>query len=310
MFRQPETSRVIAGQPNFSMLQYGHMPRADSKDNIVAYYDQAKIDYVLVWHLSKQLAMHYGFWGKGVRTLRQALANENAVLAQMANITADDYVLDAGCGAGGSSLFLARTIGCKVAGISIVKSQIETARAAATRRGLAELATFRTADFTDTPFPDETFDVVWAIESVCHAHEKRDFLREAHRVLKPGGRLIVADGFAKQLQYDGWDKHVMDRWLHGWAVESLDRIQDFCTKAESVGLTQVKSQDFTAAVMPSASRLYRLYRLGIVFDWISRKIRFRSAMTESNFRAARYQYYALAKQLACYGVVTAIKPKS
>src|SRR6185503_13286802 len=97
-----------------------HMQSAASKSQIVDYYEQSEIDYRLVWHLSSQRAMHYGFWGKTARTLARALHNENKTLAALAHVTRQDHVLDAGCGVGGSSLYLAREFGCQVTGISLL----------------------------------------------------------------------------------------------------------------------------------------------------------------------------------------------
>ena len=56
------------------------------------------------------------------------------------------------------------------------------------------------ADYRALPFPDESFDGAYAIESSCYAAgaDKADFLREALRVLKPGARLVVADAFLKR----------------------------------------------------------------------------------------------------------------
>src|SRR5919112_1843604 len=49
---------------------------------------------------------------------------------------------------------------------------------------------FLEASYFDMPFEDNSADVVWAIESVCHAKDKFQFYKEAFRVLKPGGKLI------------------------------------------------------------------------------------------------------------------------
>jgi tocopherol O-methyltransferase len=78
------------------------------------YYDYCHKDFKRVWHLDRCMAMHMGFWDAGTKRLRDALLKENEILAKQAVVAAKDRVLDAGCGVGGSSIFLAAHYGCHV----------------------------------------------------------------------------------------------------------------------------------------------------------------------------------------------------
>ena len=76
--------------------------------NIVDYYDNCQVDYSIVWHLNTHLSLHYGFWDETTKRLRHALIKMNDVLAEKIEIKSSDRVLDAGCGVGGSSMYLAK----------------------------------------------------------------------------------------------------------------------------------------------------------------------------------------------------------
>ena len=106
-------------------------------------------------------------------------------MAEVAKIKSSDAILDAGCGIGGSSIFLAERIGCSVTGISLSERQVNKAKELAIEKKVEANVDFKVMNFCVTNFPDENFDVVWGCESICYADDKEQFIKEAYRVLKP-----------------------------------------------------------------------------------------------------------------------------
>jgi cyclopropane fatty-acyl-phospholipid synthase-like methyltransferase len=276
--------------------------------DIVRYYDTLEPDYRYMWNLGRNVAMHFGYWDAATRSLPEALERENAVLAELARVRRGDRVLDAGCGIGGSAIYLAREHDCRVTGVTLSAKQVRTARRLARRAGVAERTEFLCRDFQQTGFPDAAFDVVWAIESVCHAPDKAALSREFHRVLAPGGRLVVADGFAAREHFAPADRALMDRWLRGWCVEALATADGFSRALAAAGFGQIRFRDATPNVLPSSRRLYRWSRplLGLagVLRWCGPTWRTRAL----NLVAAHGQYLALTRGLWQYGLIVAHKP--
>src|SRR5262249_51796602 len=143
--------------------------------SVVRYYEGTWFDYRWVWLNSKNNAIHFGYHDDERRSHADSLLNTNRVLAEIAAIRPGERVLDAGCGIAGSSVWLAERRGANVVGITPVCKQVERARRLVAARGLAHAVVVEQADYTATPFPDASFDVVWALESVCHAQAKSAF---------------------------------------------------------------------------------------------------------------------------------------
>jgi cyclopropane fatty-acyl-phospholipid synthase-like methyltransferase len=274
---------------------------------IIAYYEDTYLDYRVWWTSAATLAMHYGFWDEQTTNHADAQLNMNRVLAAQAELKPNDHVLDAGCGVGGSAIWLAQEFGVQVVGISLLPSEVRRGRSFAQRRGVADRVTFERQDFTHTNFPDGSFDVIWAIESICHAPDKREFLAEARRLLKPGGRLVVADGFRARRPLYSDEERSLDRWLSGWAVPDLMTAEEFADAARQVGFAYMCLDDITTNIQPSARRMYHLARVLYPVGIIQRALRLVTSPQLANARSALEQYQCLRRGLWFYGIARAAR---
>ncbi|HBC55693.1 MAG TPA: SAM-dependent methyltransferase, partial [Gammaproteobacteria bacterium] len=157
-----------------------------------------------------------------------------------------------------------------------------------------------------TNFEGGSFDVVWAVESVCHAEDKQDFINEAFRILKPGGRLILADFFATKEQFNEEEQKLMHDWVSGWSVKALAFTPQFHQGLERAGFEGIDYQNATENVRRSAKELYQYSVL--VKAGGKMLTEGRSDRQEGNVRAVHCQYPALERGLWSYGIFLAHKP--
>lgn len=284
------------------------MTKQEYHQRIIDYYRQTENAYKDSWDLNRSLAIHYGYWDKQVHSFPQSLQRMNEVMMESAAIREGDRVLDAGCGVGGSSVFLASVLNCRVTGITLSERQVTQAKENAIQRGVTEKADFQVMDYAQTDFPDQTFDIVWGCESICYAHDKEKFIQEAFRVLKPGGRLVVADGFVSEFENN--EQPGIRKWLDGWEVNYLESPDRFSTFLNTAGFTAIQYRDISKEASRSSRRLYRFYFLASAY-LIWKKINFSGPPTDMqkrNIKACLHQYKGMKKGLWQYGLFTAQKP--
>jgi cyclopropane fatty-acyl-phospholipid synthase-like methyltransferase len=291
--------------------QIGAAPvrRTDSKDvrRIRTYYRQNQPIYDRYWTDNSALSMNYGLWTAGTSTRQQAFANQNRVIARSLAVRAGDRVLEAGCGTGGTSIWLAKTVGVNVTGITLVPEQARRARRYASERGVGFETSFIVGDYLCAPFPDGSFERIFASESVCYARDKADFLREAWRLLAPDGRLVVMDGFLRRTPRAGVESRLFDRWRDGWAVPGLTRRESFEKLLREVGFTSITYVDLTAAIGPSTLQLLWRGLSGIVVFKALEVVGVASQVQVNHAVSAACQYWLFRGGPGVYGVFTAVK---
>lgn len=254
----------------------------DHRRSIARYYDECWSDYRRLWINNSNLGMHFGYWDEHTRNHAHSLIRTNEVMADSVNITSSDRVLDAGCGVGGSCIWLARERGATVVGITIPADQVRLGRRYVERRGLQDQISLFQRDYRDTGFPSESFDVVWACESVGHCPDQRDFLAEAYRLLKPGGRLIVRDIYLRRPPADAYEERLMKTWYSAWVLPGIPIVGQFVSWVEEAGFTGVHAEDITATAEPSGRRLYRMAVAALPIETLLHRIRLRTDVQHTN----------------------------
>jgi SAM-dependent methyltransferase len=108
--------------------------------------------------------------------------------AELAGVTGEMRVLDAGCGIGGACRYLAHSYGCRVEAIDLTPEYVETAQRLNAMCDLDDRIAVRQGSVTALPYADESFDLVWCQNVTMNVEDKPRMFAEAFRVLLPGGR--------------------------------------------------------------------------------------------------------------------------
>ncbi len=278
-------------------------------EKVIQYYQDTEQDYKTIWHhkLDGPPALHFGYYDEKATTHQQALYRVNEILAELANIKKTDKVLDAGCGLGQATIWLAKEKCATATGISIVPVQIKNATDYAKEMGI-ENVHFTTSDYLETPFEDESFDVVWCIESVCHALDKSLFYKEAFRLLKPGGRLVMADSFRGDRPMSNAKEKLLQDAFIGWQIKDVDTIEEHTTNAYKVGFTSVLCNDVSDKVMVSYKNIRQHTSMFLWLAYIIKWLGIINKVRLNNVKSSHKQIEALQQKAFRYVHLLAVKP--
>lgn len=194
--------------------------------------------------------LHFGFWRDDADTssFEQASEQLTDLVLERLELTGQERILDVGCGSGTPALRLAgTTTTTSLVGVTISAQQVERATRRAEQAGLGDRLEFQLADAMALPFPDDSFDVAFALESVQHM-DRITVLQELARVVRPGGRIVLTDLFRRApAPLDG--PSVLDALVPMWMMTPPCALADYPGLLRDAGLRQVEVNDITDNVV-------------------------------------------------------------
>jgi ubiquinone/menaquinone biosynthesis C-methylase UbiE len=180
-------------------------------------------------------------------------------LARLAGIEARTRVLDVCAGLGGPARFLATRRGCRVVAVELNAGRaVGAARLTRLVRLHGQIRVVR-ADATALPFASGRFDAWLSQEALLHIADKATVLREAHRVLAPGGRLVFTDWVARPALGDG-ERRRLQEWM---AATTLQTLPGYRALLGAVGFRAVSAEDLAdewRAILRQRLEMFRAMR--------------------------------------------------
>ena len=181
------------------------------------------------------------------------------LLAARAGVASSHHVLDVCSGMGGPARWLAHTIGCRVTGIDLTESRVNSAVRLTQMVGLQQLVQFVQGDATAMHLDDATYDVVLSQEAWLHIPDKPGVVSECVRVTRPGGAIAFTDVVVRTpLTAD--EESRMAREMH---APKLATIELYSQLFEAHGCSIESCEDLSAEwnrVLANRHQMYRSLR--------------------------------------------------
>ncbi|MGI8820033.1 MAG: class I SAM-dependent methyltransferase [Chthoniobacterales bacterium] len=272
-----------------------------SRDDVALHYDELDQFYRDVWgdHV------HHGLWLRGDESREEAVLQLVDLVAREARTDPGVELVDIGCGYGATARALA-ALGAEVTAITLSPAQHAVA---SVRQSGATNPHYVLGDWLENELPAEKFDAAIAIESSEHMPDKSGFFRQARRVLRPGGRLVICAWLAAERPSRRAERWLLEPICREGRMPHLGSASDYETLGQRAGFQLARFEDVTRQVEGTWPAIVR--RLLVKFATEPRYLRFLFS------RHARNRIFALtivriwiAYRLNAmrYGIFTFVKP--
>jgi ubiquinone/menaquinone biosynthesis C-methylase UbiE len=206
------------------------------------------------------LYLNLGYW-KEAQTIDQACKAMAGLVAETAGMGPEDDVVDVGFGFAEQDILWAQRFRPRhILGLNVNRSQVRIARWRVRQRGLSDRIDLMEGSATDMPLPDGSCDIVTALECAFHFNTREKFHSEAFRVLRPGGRLVLADVIRSDRSTHSGTRKLQDytwsKFAQKFAVpkDNADDRESYETKLRASGFGKVSVTSIAEHVFPGWHR--------------------------------------------------------
>ena len=235
--------------------------------SVKTYYDQNTNLFLKFNNSKKAQNIHRSLWKDGITNLEDALNFSNSlILNEIESMNVNSpRVADLGCGVGASLFYIVpRLQNPKAAfGLTLSPVQAKLAKNSAHQLILENQILFTEGDFTSVPLANESLDVIYSVEAVCHAVDPEKYFREASRLLRKGGKLILVDDYRANRPFTKNESKWLNAYIEGWHVPGVRTIEQSFEFAKKYGLNLIKNEELTPYL-----------RLRNLPDWIASTLLF------------------------------------
>jgi SAM-dependent methyltransferase len=213
-----------------------------------AYYDRHTPSFVAFGEGGRAGAIHRAVWGPGVHDRAGAFHYVEdriaAIVGGLPRSAEPLTVVDLGCGVGGSLRYLAARLPIRGVGVTLSPVQVQLATRSMRDVALSDRIVCLEADYCDLPASVGPADVAYAIESFVHGPDPARFFQQCHRLLRPGGVLILCDDFSGA---DGGAAaaRATAQFRDGWQINTLLRSEEMRALANAEGFEHVSTTDLS-----------------------------------------------------------------
>jgi SAM-dependent methyltransferase len=220
-------------------------------------------------------------------------------------------VLELGFGQGFNLAYLAPKFpAVRFSGIDLTPNHADLARSRVQRLGAGNVVLAQ-GDFHALPWPDASFDHVYAIEAFCYARDLRQALSEVARVLRPGGSFHLFDGYLERRPetFNADEALAAELVAKGVALERFQLVADVVDTGRAVGLECRAVTSLDAEIEPNLRKLERLTGAVIRFPWLGRRaLARRSPMRGRNVITGYLMHTTVALGVTVYREIVLRKP--
>lgn len=218
--------------------------------DVAAHYDDLDYFYRDVWGEH----VHHGLWRTGRERREDAVRQLAELVAAEADLQAGSRVCDIGCGYGATARLLAQSHGATVTAVTVSPAQHAFAQTAAPPAS-APPPEYILGDWLANSFPAESFDAAVAIESSEHMPDLAAFFRQAQRVLRPGGRLVICAWLSCDKPSARQQRWLLEPICREGRMPCMGTAGDYERLAAETGFTVTRVQDLTRQVSSTWPRI-------------------------------------------------------